>query len=112
MAASGRPARISREAIAEAANEIGLSDLTLRAVAEGRMDQVLQDAHARRLKPLYNYMNDLPGLEALVTGVEDPGTGLVEGAVGPAPGPRLLTWLEGQSVRAAWVAPEAPPTLD
>ena len=30
----GRPARISREAIAEAANEIGLSDLTLRAVAD------------------------------------------------------------------------------
>ena len=30
----GRPARISRAAIAEAANEIGLSDLTLRAVAD------------------------------------------------------------------------------
>ena len=30
----GRPARISREAIAEAANDIGLSDLTLRAVAD------------------------------------------------------------------------------
>ena len=30
----GRPARISREAIAEAANEIGLADLTLRAVAD------------------------------------------------------------------------------
>ncbi len=34
MAKVGRPARISREAIAEAANEIGLSDLTLRAVAD------------------------------------------------------------------------------
>ncbi|MET0883961.1 MAG: TetR/AcrR family transcriptional regulator C-terminal domain-containing protein [Acidimicrobiales bacterium] len=34
MAKVGRPARISREAIAEAANDIGLSDLTLRAVAD------------------------------------------------------------------------------
>lgn len=30
----GRPARISRSAIAEAAHEIGLADLTLKAVAE------------------------------------------------------------------------------
>lgn len=34
MAKVGRPARISREAIAEAAYEIGLSDLTLKAVAD------------------------------------------------------------------------------
>jgi AcrR family transcriptional regulator len=34
VAKVGRPARISREAIAEAASEIGLSDLTLRAVAD------------------------------------------------------------------------------
>src|SRR5262245_13502271 len=34
VAKVGRPARISRRAIAEAANEIGLSQLTLRAVAE------------------------------------------------------------------------------
>jgi AcrR family transcriptional regulator len=34
VAKVGRPARISREAIAEAANEIGLSDLTLKAVAD------------------------------------------------------------------------------
>ena len=34
VAKVGRPARISREAIAEAANDIGLSDLTLRAVAD------------------------------------------------------------------------------
>ena len=31
--------------------------------AEGRLEQVLQDAHARALKPLYNYMADLPGIE-------------------------------------------------
>jgi AcrR family transcriptional regulator len=34
VAKVGRPARISRQAIAEAANEVGLTDLTLRAVAD------------------------------------------------------------------------------
>jgi Radical SAM superfamily len=31
--------------------------------AEGRFEAVLQDAYAGRLQPLYNFMNDLPGLE-------------------------------------------------
>jgi radical SAM superfamily enzyme YgiQ (UPF0313 family) len=31
--------------------------------AEGRLEQVLQDGYARNLKPLYNYMADLPGIE-------------------------------------------------
>jgi radical SAM family protein len=31
--------------------------------AEGRLDEVLRDAHAGQLKPLYNYMNDLPNIE-------------------------------------------------
>jgi hypothetical protein len=31
--------------------------------AEGRLDVVLTDAWAGTLKPLYNYMNDLPGIE-------------------------------------------------
>jgi Radical SAM superfamily len=31
--------------------------------AEGRLDEVLRDAYAGQLKPLYNYMNDLPGLD-------------------------------------------------
>jgi radical SAM superfamily enzyme YgiQ (UPF0313 family) len=31
--------------------------------AEGRLELVLQDAFARALKPLYNYMADLPGIE-------------------------------------------------
>ncbi|MDT7951676.1 MAG: B12-binding domain-containing radical SAM protein [Acetobacteraceae bacterium] len=31
--------------------------------AEGRLDEVLLDAAAHALKPIYNYMNDLPGLE-------------------------------------------------
>ncbi len=31
--------------------------------AEWRLDEVLRDAYAGKLKPLYNFMNDLPGLE-------------------------------------------------
>ncbi len=31
--------------------------------AEGRLEEVLRDAYARQLKPLYNYMADLPGIE-------------------------------------------------
>ncbi len=31
--------------------------------AEGRLDEILKAAHAGTLEPLYNYMNDLPGLE-------------------------------------------------
>ena len=33
--------------------------------AEGRLDEVLRDAWAGALKPLYNYMNDLPNLEGV-----------------------------------------------
>ena len=31
--------------------------------AEGRLDEVLRDANAGQLKPLYNFMDDLPGIE-------------------------------------------------
>ena len=31
--------------------------------AEGRLDEVLRDAYAGALKPLYNYMDDLPGIQ-------------------------------------------------
>lgn len=31
--------------------------------AEGRLEETLRDAHAGALKPLYNYMDDLPGIE-------------------------------------------------
>jgi radical SAM superfamily enzyme YgiQ (UPF0313 family) len=31
--------------------------------AEGRLDEVLRDAHAGALKPMYNYMADLPGIQ-------------------------------------------------
>jgi radical SAM superfamily enzyme YgiQ (UPF0313 family) len=33
--------------------------------AEGRLEQVLQDAFAGKLKPLYNFMADLPGIEGM-----------------------------------------------
>ncbi len=35
--------------------------------AEGRMEEVLRDAAHGKLKPIYNYMNDLPALEGAVT---------------------------------------------
>ncbi|MPZ36858.1 MAG: radical SAM protein [Rhizobiales bacterium] len=35
--------------------------------AEGRIDEILRGAATRTLKPLYNYMNDLPGIEAAPT---------------------------------------------
>jgi radical SAM superfamily enzyme YgiQ (UPF0313 family) len=31
--------------------------------AEGRLDALLQAAYARKLEPLYNFMDDLPGLD-------------------------------------------------
>jgi len=33
--------------------------------AEGRLDEVLRDAYAGKLKPLYNYMPDLPNLDGV-----------------------------------------------
>jgi len=33
--------------------------------AEGRLEMVLQDAYAKKLKPLYNYMADLPGIDGM-----------------------------------------------
>jgi radical SAM superfamily enzyme YgiQ (UPF0313 family) len=35
--------------------------------AEGRIDEVLRDAAAGTLKPIYNYMSDLPALESAPT---------------------------------------------
>jgi hypothetical protein len=43
------------------AQAMGLS--VFAGEAEGRLDVVLRDAYAGELKPLYNYMNDLPGIE-------------------------------------------------
>jgi radical SAM superfamily enzyme YgiQ (UPF0313 family) len=43
------------------AKAIGVS--VFAGEAEGRLDEVLQDAAAGALKPLYNYMADLPNLE-------------------------------------------------
>jgi radical SAM superfamily enzyme YgiQ (UPF0313 family) len=33
--------------------------------AEGRLDEVIRDGHAGTLKPMYNHMNDLPGIEGV-----------------------------------------------
>lgn len=45
----------------DAARAMGMS--LFAGEAEGRLDEVLQDAAAGRLKPLYNHMADLPALE-------------------------------------------------
>jgi radical SAM superfamily enzyme YgiQ (UPF0313 family) len=47
------------------AQEMGIS--LFAGEAEGRLGQVLGDAAADQLKPLYNFMNDLPHLEGAVT---------------------------------------------
>ncbi len=44
-----------------AAMDMGIS--IFAGEAEGRFGPVLEDAYRGELKPLYNYMNDLPGLE-------------------------------------------------
>jgi len=43
------------------AQAMGLS--VFAGEAEGRLDEVLCDAYADQLKPLYNYMKDLPGID-------------------------------------------------
>ena len=43
------------------AQAMGLS--VFAGEAEGRLDEVLRDAYAGQLKPLYNYMSDLPGID-------------------------------------------------
>ncbi len=45
----------------KAALDIGVS--LFAGEAEGRLETVLRDAQAGSLKPIYNYMSDLPGLE-------------------------------------------------
>ena len=48
-----------------AARDMGVS--LFAGEAEGRLDQVFGDAIAGQLKPIYNYLNDLPGLQQEVT---------------------------------------------
>src|SRR5436190_583241 len=43
------------------AKEMGLS--LFAGEAEGRIEEVLKDAYANELKPLYNFMADLPNIE-------------------------------------------------
>ncbi len=45
--------------------ELGIS--IFAGEAEGRLDEVLKDAYRNELKPLYNYLSDLPGLEGALT---------------------------------------------
>ena len=47
------------------AGEMGVS--LFAGEAEGRLERVLLDAANNRLEPLYNFMDDLPGLEGAIT---------------------------------------------
>jgi radical SAM superfamily enzyme YgiQ (UPF0313 family) len=59
---SGTIAMLSeRDPDVRRAEEMGIS--LFAGEAEGRLDDVLRDAAAGRLKPLYNFMDDLPSLE-------------------------------------------------
>ena len=49
----------------KAAQDLGIS--LFAGEAEGRLDRVLRDAFANELKPLYNFMADLPGLDGVPT---------------------------------------------
>jgi radical SAM superfamily enzyme YgiQ (UPF0313 family) len=53
------------QADVQAALDMGLS--VFAGEAEGRIDQVLQDAAAGTLAPIYNHLNDLPNLESAPT---------------------------------------------
>jgi len=46
----------------DACREMGIA--MFAGEAEGRLEMVLRDAAGDQLKPLYNFMNDLPGIEA------------------------------------------------
>jgi radical SAM superfamily enzyme YgiQ (UPF0313 family) len=48
----------------DACRDLGIS--IFAGEAEGRLEAVLQDAVAGRLAPVYNFMNDLPGMEGTV----------------------------------------------
>ncbi len=48
----------------DACRDLGIS--IFAGEAEGRLEAVLQDAAAGRLAPVYNFMNDLPGMEGTV----------------------------------------------
>jgi len=59
---SGTIAMLSeRDPYVRRAEEMGVS--LFAGEAEGRLDEVLRDAANKQLKPLYNFMNDLPNLE-------------------------------------------------
>jgi radical SAM superfamily enzyme YgiQ (UPF0313 family) len=50
-----------KDAKLDEAKALGIS--LFAGESEGRLDQVLQDAYANKLQPLYNFMDDLPAIE-------------------------------------------------
>ena len=58
------PGDAARAAGRPAARPQALGICLFAGEAEGRLDELLRAAHERRLAPLYDFMKDLPGLEA------------------------------------------------
>jgi len=54
-----------RDAHVEKALDMGIS--LFAGEAEGRLGQVLIDAHQNKLQPIYNFMDDLPNIEGVAT---------------------------------------------
>lgn len=54
-----------RDPLVQKALDLGIS--LFAGEAEGRLDNVLRDAFAQRLQPIYNYMDDLPNIEGVAT---------------------------------------------
>lgn len=55
----------TRDAHVQTALDLGVS--IFAGEAEGRLAAVLRDAYFGKLEPLYNFMNDLPNIEAVAT---------------------------------------------
>jgi hypothetical protein len=51
---------------ADIRNTMAMGVTIFAGEAEGRLEQVLKDAWAKQLKPIYNYMDDLPAMEGAV----------------------------------------------
>ncbi|MDQ3131236.1 MAG: radical SAM protein [Acidobacteriota bacterium] len=56
-----------KERDAHVEKALGMNISLFAGEAEGRLSQVLIDAHQNKLQPIYNYMDDLPNIEGVAT---------------------------------------------
>jgi hypothetical protein len=57
---------------ADIRNTMAMGVTIFAGEAEGRLEQVLKDAWAKQLKPIYNYMDNLPAMEGAVYPIRRP----------------------------------------